>query len=141
MVMHMPYVFYPRISCMCCSQSKECIISHSKIYGRNTKSNLTYQENLNRVAMELCLLQNCNLLSNQKVLMESSRKQLNDLGYIYKKGKSQSKVFSSSDGEPPVNKRPKTIQRFCLSKISELQEEIKDNTEQTEYKELSREGA
>ena len=89
--------------------------------------------------MELCL-QNPNLLNDRKALLEASRKKLDEAGYAYKKGKSHSKLFFSDDGEQPV-KRVKSNKDFRLSRISQLQEEIKDKTEQIECKELRRVGA
>ena len=91
-----------------------------------------YQDSINKVAMELCL-QNPNLLNDRKELLEASRKKLDEAGYAYKKGKSLSKLFFSDDGEQPV-KRVKSNKDFRLSRISQLQEEIKDKTEQREYK-------
>ena len=74
-----------------CSASKDYIAAQSRIYGRNSKGTLTkYQESMNNVAMELCM-QNPNLLSDRKALLELSRKKLDETGNMYKKGKSRAK--------------------------------------------------
>ena len=121
---------------MCSSLTKEYIAENSKIYGRNSERGLTkYQEAMNDVAMKLCL-QNPNLLSDRKALLEASRKQLDESGYIYKKGKSRSKRLNSGDDDSSVNKRVKVNKDFRLTRITELKEQIKDKSEQVKYKEL-----
>lgn len=124
-----------------CAVSKDYIKSYSKIYGRNSTKALTrYQESMNEVSTELSV-QNPNLLNDRKVLLEASRKKLDEGGYVYKKGKSHSKQLSSDESRPCANKRTKVNKDFRLPRIAQLQEEIKDKTEQIEYKELRRDGA
>ena len=60
---------------------------------------------------------------------------------MYKKGKSRSERLSTDDGEPPTKKRTKISKEYRLSRITQLQEQIKDKNEQVQYKELRREGA
>ena len=86
-------------------------------------------------------MQNPNLLSDRKALLEASRKKLDESGYVYKKGKSRSKQFSSDDGESPVNKRGKINKEFRLSRMTELRDQIEDKNEQLKYKELRRDAA
>ena len=74
--------------------------------------------------------------------MEASRKKLDECDYCYKKGKSRSRQLSTNDGnECSEKKRIKISKEIRLSRITELQEQIKDNNEQVQYKELRREAA
>ena len=124
--------------------SKEFIMVHSRIYGRKSNSKMAkltkYQESINNAAMELCL-QNPNLLDDRKALLEASRKKLDDSGYVYKKGRSRSKLLSSGDGESPVKKRAKINKDIRVSRIAELQDQIKDKSEQLQFKELRRDAS
>ena len=85
--------------------------------------------------MELCL-QKPNLLDDRKALLEASRKMFDDSCYVYKEGRSCSKLLSSGDGESPVKKRAKINKEIRLSRIAELQDQIKDKSEQLQFNEL-----
>ena len=114
-------------------------MTHSQIFGRNTRRNLTkYEREMNEVSTQLCL-QTPNLLSDRKALLEASRKKLDESGYGYKKGKSRSKRLTADEGSP--QKRAKINRDFRLARIAELQEQIKDKKEQLEFKELRRDAA
>ena len=114
-------------------------MTHSQIFGRNTRRNLTkYEREMNEVSTQLCL-QTPNLLSDRKALLEASRKKLDESGYGYKKGKSHSKRLTADEGSP--KKRAKINRDFRLARIAELQEQIKDKKEQLEFKELRRDAA
>ena len=80
-------------------------------------------------------------MDDRKVLLEASRKRLDETGYTYKKGKSRSKHLSSDNDEGRVQKRQKISKDFRLSRISELKEQIEDKDEQINYKELRSDGA
>ena len=121
--------------------TRDYIAESSKIDGRNSECILTkYQESINDVARQLCL-QNPNLLSDRKSLLEAARKQLDESVYGYKKGRSRSKRLNPDDDGSSGNKRAKVNKEFCLSRIEELKEQIQDKSEQVKYKELRREAA
>lgn len=120
------------------SLSKEYVRTHSQIFGRNPSKmvKLTkYQEAINQSAMELCL-QNPTLVDNRKALLEASRKKLDNSGYVYKKGKSRSKALTSGSGDSPVTKKTKVNEEYRLSRIAEVQDQIKDKSKQLKFKEL-----
>ena len=74
--------------------------------------------------------------------MEASRKKLDESGYCYRKGKSRSRQLSTNDGKECLEKkRAKISKEIRLSRITELQEQIKDKNEQVQYKDLRREAA
>ena len=79
--------------------------------------------------MELCLQKNPNLLNDRRALLEASRKKLDESGYAYKKGRSWSKQISSDEGKALPDKRGKINKEFRLSRITELQDQIKDKSE------------
>ena len=89
----------------------------------------SYQKEINRVALDLCLC-NPSLLNDRKALLETSRKKLDETGYCYKEGKSRSKHLNPSSSPPPASKRRNTTQDIRLSKISEIEEQVKDKKEQ-----------
>ena len=121
--------------------TRDYIAENSKVYGHNSERILTkYQESINDVAMQLCL-QTPNLLSDRKSLLEAARKQLDESGYGYKKGRSRSKRLNPDDDGSSGNKRTKVNKEFRLSRIEELKEQIQDKSEQLKYKELRREAA
>lgn len=130
------YLQGPSTKCL----PKDYIELKSKIFGRSSKGTLTkYQESINRCACELCI-EDPNLLNDRKTLLELSRKKLNESGYIYKKGKSRSKLLSSDEKEVPP-KRARVDKDVRLTRIAEIEEEIEDKDEQIKYKELRRDSA
>ena len=86
------------------------IVSLSREYIRqigrnpNKKAKLTkYQEAINHAVMELCL-NNPNLIDDRKALLQAK---IGESGYVYKKGKSRSKLLTSGDQDSSVSKRTK----------------------------------
>ena len=71
-----------------------------------------YQEGINHMVAELCL-QNPNLLSDRKSLLEASRKKLDESGYGYVKGKSRSKRLNPADDDSSI-KREQKLTRNCI---------------------------
>ncbi|KAI9249174.1 hypothetical protein BDA99DRAFT_524234 [Phascolomyces articulosus] len=72
--------------------SREVIISHATIYGKNSSRPLTsYESAINEAAIQLSL-ENPSLLVNKGNLFELAKKKLLDSGYQYKRGKSRSKL-------------------------------------------------
>ncbi|KAI9493710.1 hypothetical protein BDB00DRAFT_787811 [Zychaea mexicana] len=72
--------------------SREVIISHATIYGKNNTRPLTsYEAAINEAAIQLAL-DNPSLLVNKGNLFEMAKKKLLDSGYQYKRGKSRSKL-------------------------------------------------
>lgn len=109
--------------------------------------NLTkYQVCINQASEQICI-ENLNLLTNRKLLLEMARKRVCESGYQYKKGKSRSKAFNSegtSDTEGPSDsapKRKKLGQDARLTRITEIQDKTKDLNDQIGYKQKRREAA
>ena len=110
------------------------------IFGRdpNKSSKLTtYHLKINDAAKQLCL-QNPELLSDRAKLLELSREKVHEDGYQYRKGTSRSKKLHLSSDEQSAPKRPKISEDIRLRRISELQEDIKDATDQIQIKEKRR---
>ena len=70
------------------------------------------------------------LLSDRQLLLESSRKQVDESGFVYKKGKSRRKLNPTS----PTKKRKKISQSFRVQRLTELQERIKELSDHIGYK-------
>ena len=114
------------------------IRTKAKIYGRDSSKKLTnYQQKINDAAVELAL-KDPNLLLCRQKLLELSRTKVNEGGYQFKKGKSRSKQLQS-DCPPP--KRPKSSESLGMKHIKELEEDIKDLSDQLKYKEKRRDQA
>ena len=79
-------------------------------------------------------------MTNRGLLLEEARKRVDDSGYVYKKGKSRSKLFNTDD-EVPTPKRRKINQEYRLERIAELQDKIKDLNERIEFKNKRRDAA
>ena len=113
-----------------------------KIYGRNSAHNLSrYEQKINEASIQLCL-QTPNLLSDRTLLLTEARRVVDKEAYNYKKGKSHSRALNpqaDASSDPP--KRKKINEKYHLSRIEELQERIKDITDQLGYKEKRRESA
>ena len=63
-----------------------------------------YEQQINEASVELCL-HNSELLSDCQLLLESSRKQVIESGYVYKKGKSRSRKLNPTSPTSPTKKR------------------------------------
>ena len=92
-----------------------------------------YQQRINDVAAELCL-HNHNLLSDRKLLLETAREEVHEAGYSYKKGSSHSKTLNPGDGRA-TPKRRKISQDYRLNRIAEVEDRVKDLTDQIGFKE------
>ena len=79
-------------------------------------------------------------MTNRGLLLVQARKRVDDSGYVYKKGKSRSKLINTDD-EAPTPKRRKINQEYCLERIAELQDKIKDLNERIEFKNKRRDAA
>ncbi|CAG8579729.1 5908_t:CDS:2 [Acaulospora colombiana] len=72
--------------------SKDVIIHHAIIYGKNSNRQLTsYEQAINRAATELAL-SDPTLVANKGVLFEKAKAKLLSEGYTYKRGQSRSKL-------------------------------------------------
>ncbi|KAI8144449.1 hypothetical protein BJV82DRAFT_607377 [Fennellomyces sp. T-0311] len=88
--------------------SREVIISHATIYGKNSNRPLTsYESAINEAAVQLAL-DNPSLLVNKGNLFEMAKRKLLDSGYQYKRGKSRSKL---TKGRSPVSHEQQQEQR------------------------------
>ena len=119
--------------------SEEYIKENSKIYGRLGNRRLSkYENEINRCSMNLCL-ETPSLLSDRKTLLEKAKQAIDANGYVYKKGKSRShKLNPSPDSDA---KRIKLNKEVRLSRIEEINEKVKDITDQIGFKEKHRESA
>ena len=122
--------------------NKDYIRKESKIYGKNSARSLSkYEEQINHASAQLCI-RNPDLLHDRAYLLKECRKILDDEGYAYKKGKSRSRELNLvPDLAQCIPKLKKINQDIRLSRITELQERVKDITEQLSYKEKRRENA
>ena len=112
-------------------KSTEYIKEHSKIYGRNSKSNVTVMQQQNFASMIITCCQTVNCCWKERG--EST-------GYCYKKGSSRSKTLNPSDGKA-TPKRRKISQDTRLRRIAEVRDRIKDLSDQIGFKEKCRECA
>ena len=118
----------------------EYITKASVLYGRNSAVRLNnYQKQMNEVSKRLCMA-NPDLLTNQGLLIEKCRVELHNSGYFYKKGKSRSKAFETSSSDSATPKRQKISDELRTSRISELEDRIKDLSDTLIYREAKREG-
>ena len=120
--------------------NEDYIRKQSKIYGRNSTRSLSkYEERINETSAQLCL-QTPDLLSDRTLLLKECRRVVDEEGYNYKKGKSRSRSLNPDvSSDPP--KRKKINEEYRLSRIAELEEQIKDITDRLRYKEKRRESA
>ena len=71
-------------------------------------------------------------------LLELSRERVHERGYQYRKGTSRSKRLQCGTKQQGKPKRPKISEDVRLRRISELEEDIKDATDQIKIKEKRR---
>ena len=69
--------------------------------------------------------------SDRQLLLESSRKQVDESGHVYKKGKSRSRKLNPTS---PTKKRKKISQSFLVQRLTELQERTKELSDHIGYK-------
>ena len=119
--------------------SAEYIKENSKIYGSQGNRRLSrYENEINHTSMNLCL-ETPNLLSDHKTLLEKARQVIDANGYVYNKGKSRSHKLNPS--QKSGAKHIKLNKEVRLSRIKEINEKVKDITDQTGFKEKRRESA
>ena len=122
-----------------CSLGEEYIRSKAVIYGRDPTKKITkYHQEVNKTAVELALRDPDLLLSKQK-LISVARSKVNE-HYDFKKRKSRSKQSQSQDSGL-ASKQSKTSESFRMKHIGELEEDIKDLSDQLRYKGKRREEA
>lgn len=117
--------------------SRDVIVLHATIYGKNSRRPLTKYENaINEASISLAL-ENPSLLVNKGDLFEQAKKRLLENGYQYKRGRSRSKLIATtypyqrqqcSDDDGKCSKRKLNAQRLSQQrqeKLNELQVKIK----------------
>ena len=92
-----------------------------------------YQERINEASEELCL-NNPDLLSDRKLLLETARQRVDESGYQSIKGKSRSKRLNPIDWSRSP-KRKKISKEYRINRIDELKERINDLTDQIGFRE------
>ncbi|KAG2218357.1 hypothetical protein INT45_012499 [Circinella minor] len=109
--------------------SREVIISHATIYGKNSSRPLTsYESSINEAAIQLAL-DNPSLLVNKGNLFELAKKKLLDSGYQYKRGKSRSKL---TKGRAPTT-TPEQQKEQKNARRSQLHAKRKLNAQRMSY--------
>src|SRR6266498_1890456 len=84
------------------STSKDVIIHHATIYGKNSPRQLTsYEQAINQAAIELAL-QDPALVANKGILFEKAKEKLLREGYSYKRGASRSKLKQNDSEKAQV---------------------------------------
>ena len=86
-----------------------------------------FQVRVNKAAVELALSQPC-LIRKRNDLLNMARKKVADSGYVFKKGKSRSKLYGkgldSESSESSTPKRPKLDKTLRDEKIKQLEESL-----------------
>lgn len=95
---------------------------------------------MNRAAAQLCL-KNPSLLWSRGALLAEARVLVNDTGYVYKKGKSRSKVLNATSMRVPSPKRAKVSSEARLNRLQVVQQDLKDIVDRLTFKEKRRQGA
>ena len=114
------------------------ITQQATIFRRTSNQPLSdFQLRVNEAAIELALAQP-SLIRKRGELLENARKKVADDGYCFKKGKSRSKVYGSSDDPPTTSKRPKLDQTMREDRIKDLEEDIADISSHIAFKEKRR---
>ena len=124
------------------SMNEDYIRKQAKIYGKNSARNLSrYEQRINEASVHLCL-KSPDLLNDRSLLFKEARRVVDEEGYDYKKGRSRSRSLNPQadvSSDPP--KKKKMSEHYRVTRIAELQERIKDITDQIGYKEKRRESA
>ncbi|KAG0170567.1 hypothetical protein DFQ28_001949 [Apophysomyces sp. BC1034] len=116
--------------------SREVIMSHATIYGKNASRPLTsYEVAINKASIELAL-ETPMLLVHKGRLFELAKKKLLEQGYRYKRGRSRSKLSSVQPEDDQAKevlyiKRKENAQRLSderLSKIDHLEQQVQETT-------------
>lgn len=104
------------------------------VYKKVSSRPLTnYQVAINKAAQELCV-NNPDLLNNRKEMISKAREKIIANGFKFAKGRSRSKVCGTSDDEP-VKKRPKLSKTVKEQRLTDLEDELSDYSQQIEFKE------
>ncbi|KAF7730558.1 hypothetical protein EC973_001939 [Apophysomyces ossiformis] len=123
--------------------SREVIMSHATIYGKNANRPLTeYEIAINKASIELAL-ETPMLLVHKGRLFELAKKKLLEQGYRYKRGRSRSKLSSvqpedDHSKEIMYMKRKENAQRLSeerLSKIDQLEQQVQETTARRDHHE------
>ena len=119
-------------------RNEEEIRKQACLFGKSKKELTKYQQKMNEVAGDLCVKEP-HLLSSKGKLIEIARTKLHESGYIYKKGKSRSKVIN-----PPMENqstREKVDKEEREHRISSLTEQLGDIQKHISVKEKRMEQA
>ena len=111
-------------------QDRDKIMREARIYVKEPLSD--YRQQLNQLAGEICL-RDPSLLTRKGELLKLAQKALNEKGYLYKKGRSRSKVFGS-DSDAAL-KRPKLSEDYRQRRLQQIQEEKKSVNTRISFKE------
>lgn len=115
---------------------KQQITEQAAIYKKTDKRDLKdFEKKVNTAAADLCL-KDVSLLKRRGELLEKARKKVADDGYVFKKGRSRSKVYGQPDS-PSKPKRPKYDEEAREGRIEAIEEELKDISRLLAYKEKS----
>lgn len=112
---------------------KQRIAEEATIYKVKKRELTDFEKRVNSAAVQLCL-EDVSLLNRRGELLQQARKRVAEDGYIFKKGRSRSKVY----GEPDVqgtSKRPKYCQAVRDERLQVLQDELSDVVRVLHFKE------
>ena len=114
---------------------EEKVRAKACIFGKTGKEVTKYQARLNQVAGDLCV-HNPALLAEKGKLLELAKDKLHESGYVYAKGKSRSRKFSTLDEvDKERPKRVKIDQQERQHQIDTLKEQLQDNNKHISIKE------
>ena len=111
---------------------REDLLQRSVIFHSENLSN--FQKRVNDAAAEIALKEpKLVRKGNRGELLAKARQLVSDEGYVFKKGKSRSKVYGAvaSESESPPKKRVKLLEEIRTQRISELREDIADPSTHT----------
>ena len=118
------------------------VFEKAKIFRKDSSRPLTdYQKQVNFHAGKLAIA-NPALLCKRGELLELARTEVHESGYTYKKGKSRAKKIASTSSEKATkSSRSKISADMRHKKISSLEEQIANLSEQISFKEKRRQQA
>ena len=97
------------------------VMEEATIYKGKRRELTAFEKKVNSAAAELCL-SDVSLLNRRGELLQIARQKASE-NYVFKKGRSQSKVYCSPDSAP---KRPKYDKESREDRVKAIEEEVQD---------------
>ncbi|ORX46986.1 hypothetical protein DM01DRAFT_1144873 [Hesseltinella vesiculosa] len=109
-------------NCKSDDRTNQSIVAHAKIYGKNSTRPLTrYEMEINQASVELALHEPALLLEKGR-LFDMAKKKLMDRGYMYKRGKTRSKLRYQLTPLPSPPKKPSIDSPINRSRVLTIQD-------------------